>query len=199
MRIALDFKTHQARLVVAYTHARPPLLAASQGNAQTLANGNTVVGYGGVPEISEYAKDGTLLFDAHLSFELIFYRAFRFPWSARPLTPPAVVANLNNTSEETIVHMSWNGATDVASWRVLAGTHRGSLAAQATVQTTGFETSTILPESFANRPARQDGRLRGGAGARLRRARAGNLTDRAGDRATPPRSRRAGGRGEPGR
>jgi hypothetical protein len=148
--IALDFKTRQARLVVAYTHARPPLLAASQGNAQTLANGNTVVGYGGVPEISEYAKDGTLLFDAHLSFELIFYRAFRFPWSARPLTPPAVAANLNNTSEETTVHMSWNGATDVAAWRVLAGTHRGSLAAQATVQTTGFETSTILPESFAN-------------------------------------------------
>ena len=148
--IALDFKARQARLVVAYTHARPPLLAASQGNAQTLANGNTVVGYGGVPEISEYAKDGTLLFDAHLSFELIFYRAFRFPWSARPLTPPAVVANLNNTSEETTVHMSWNGATDVAAWRVLAGTHRGALAAQATVQTTGFETSTILPESFAN-------------------------------------------------
>ena len=148
--IALDFKARQARLVVAYTHARPPLLAASQGNAQTLANGNTVVGYGGVPEISEYAKDGTLLFDAHLSFELIFYRAFRFPWSARPLTPPAVVANLNNTSEETTVHMSWNGATDVAAWRVLAGTHRGALAAQATIQTTGFETSTILPESFAN-------------------------------------------------
>ena len=148
--IALDFKTRQARLVVAYTHPRLPLLAASQGNAQTLANGNTVVGYGGVPEISEYAKDGTLLFDAHLSFELIFYRAFRFPWSARPLSTPAVVANLNNTSEETTVHMSWSGATDVAAWRVLAGTHRGSLAAQATIQTTGFETSTILPESFAS-------------------------------------------------
>ena len=152
--IALDFKTHQARLVASYTHPHPPLLAASQGNAQTLANGNTMVGYGGVPEISEYARDGGLLFDAHLSFELIFYRAFRFPWSGRPLSPPAVVANLNNTGEETTVHMSWNGATGVAAWRVLAGKHPGSLQPQTTIQTTGFESSTILPETFASSTGR---------------------------------------------
>ena len=40
VRIALDFKTHQARLVSAYTHPDPPLLAPSQGNMQTLADGN---------------------------------------------------------------------------------------------------------------------------------------------------------------
>ena len=73
--------------VSAYTHANPPLLAASQGNMQTLADGNTVVGYGGVPAISEYARGGSLLFDAHLPYDMIFYRAFRFPWSGRPLTP----------------------------------------------------------------------------------------------------------------
>jgi hypothetical protein len=125
------------------------LLAASQGNMQTLPGGNTVVGYGGVPEISEYATDGSLLLDAHLSFDLIFYRGYRFTWSARPLSPPAVIANLNGTSEETVVHMSWNGATGVASWRVLAGGGRGSLRAQATTQATGFESSTILPAKYA--------------------------------------------------
>ena len=52
-------RTHKvARLVFAYTHADPPLLAASQGNMQTLPNGNALVGYGGVPAISEYAPDG---------------------------------------------------------------------------------------------------------------------------------------------
>ena len=152
--IALDFKTHQARLVASYTHPAPPLLAASQGNAQTLASGNTVVGYGGVPEISEYARDGRLLFDAHLSLDLIFYRAFRFPWSGRPLSPPAVVASLNNTGEETIVRMSWNGATGVAAWRVLAGKRPGSLQPQTTVATTGFESSTILPETFVSSTGR---------------------------------------------
>jgi Arylsulfotransferase (ASST) len=149
VRIALDLKTHQARLVSSYTHRDPPLLAASQGNAQTLADGNTVVGYGGVPAISEYATGGSLLLDAHLPFDMSFYRAFRFPWSGRPLSPPAVLAGLNDTGEETLVHASWNGATEVASWRVLAGNRPGSLAARATIPASGFESSTTLPEKYA--------------------------------------------------
>jgi Arylsulfotransferase (ASST) len=148
VRIALDFKTHEAHLVFAYTHPDPPLLAASQGNMQTLADGNTVIDYGGVPEISEYSSDGALLFDAHLPYDLASYRGFRYPWSGRPASPPAVLANLNNTAEETIVHMSWNGATEVSSWRVLAGDHAGSLALQATVPVSGFESSTILPKKY---------------------------------------------------
>jgi hypothetical protein len=151
VRIALDFSSHQARLVSALTHPGLPLLAASQGNVQTLASGNTVVGYGGVPVISEFAKDGSLLFDAHFPYDFIFYRAYRFPWSGRPLTPPAVTANLDNVGE-TIVHMSWNGATGVASWRVLAGRQRGSLAPAATVRASGFESSAILPETFTSPP-----------------------------------------------
>lgn len=149
LRIKLDLKKQTATLTKAYTHPNPPLLAASQGNMQTLTDGNTVVEYGGVPELSEYAADGSLLFDAHLSYEEISYRGFRFPWSGRPSSPPAVAANLNNTGEETIVHMSWNGATEVASWRVLAGEHPKALAPQTTIATTGFESSTILPKKYA--------------------------------------------------
>jgi hypothetical protein len=115
---------------------------------QTLADGNTVVGYGGVPAISEYSSDGSLLFDANLPFDMAFYRAFRFPWRGRPFSPPAVLADLNNTGEETIVHMSWNGATEVAAWRVLAGATGGSLSAQATIPTSGFESSTTLPKKY---------------------------------------------------
>jgi hypothetical protein len=149
IRIALDLATHRASLAAVLTHPNPALLAASQGNVQTLPDGNTVVGYGGVPEISEYAGDsGGLLFDAHLPYDLIFYRAFRYPWSGRPLTPPALVASLNNTNLETVVHMSWNGATGVASWRVLAGSSAASLEPQATVASTGFESQTILPEAY---------------------------------------------------
>jgi len=150
VRIALDLETHEARLVSAYTHTGAPLLAASQGNMQTLADGNTVLGYGGVPAISEYAaNDGALLFDAHLPFDMSFYRAYRFPWSGRPLSPPAVLASLNDTGEETIVHASWNGATGVASWRVLAGQSTGSLTARATIPASGFESSTTLPAKYA--------------------------------------------------
>jgi hypothetical protein len=156
IQIALDFQTHEARLVSAYTHPNPPLLAASQGNMQTLADGNAVVGYGAVPQVSEFAGGsggagggGSLLFDAHLPLDETFYRAFRYPWSGRPASPPAVLANLNSTGEETIVHASWNGATEVASWRVLAGEHPDSLSAQTTIGSTGFESSTILPRKYA--------------------------------------------------
>jgi len=149
LRIRLDLKKHTATLTKAYTHLAPPLLSASQGNMQTLADGNTVVEYGGAPQISEYAPDGALLLDAHLSYEEISYRGFRFPWSGRPSSPPAVAANLNNTGEQTIVHMSWNGATEVASWRVLAGVHLKALAPRATIAVSGFESSTILPQKYA--------------------------------------------------
>ncbi len=149
VRIALDFKTHQARLVLAYTHPNPPLLGASQGNMQTLPDGNTVVDYGGVPALTEFAKNGSVLFDAHLPYDMASYRGYRYPWSAQPQSAPTLAAYENNTAEETIVHMSWNGATGVASWQVLAGKKRGSLQAQAKVAATDFETSAILTKSYA--------------------------------------------------
>ncbi|MGO9490370.1 MAG: arylsulfotransferase family protein, partial [Solirubrobacteraceae bacterium] len=58
IRVSLDFTRHEARLVKSYTHANPPLLAPSQGNMQALADGNFLVGYGGVPAITEYAAAG---------------------------------------------------------------------------------------------------------------------------------------------
>jgi Arylsulfotransferase (ASST) len=148
LRVALDYKAHTARLLSAYVHPGG-LLSASQGNMQTLPDGNALLGYGGIPAVSEFTPSGRLLFDAHLPFEMDSYRTFRFPWKGRPLTPPTAAANLNNTGEETIVRASWNGATDVATWRVLAGSSPSTLKAQATVQATGFEDATILPRKLA--------------------------------------------------
>jgi hypothetical protein len=147
--LQLDTTAKTARLLFAYTHRNPPLLAASQGNMQTLPDGNALVGYGGVPAISEYARDGSLLFDAHMPFDMSFYRAFRFPWQARPAAPPALAASVNNTGEETIVHASWNGATDVASWRVLAGSSSSSLKAVSEIPSQGFESSLTLPKRYS--------------------------------------------------
>ncbi len=184
VRIALDFKTHEARLRSVYTHPNP-LLSVSQGNVQTLADGNAVVGYGAIPEISEYDKSGSLIFDAHLPFVMSSYRDLRFPWDGRPLSPPAIVAQLNNTGEETIVHASWNGATEVASWRVLAGARPGSLAARTTIPASDFESSTILPKRYAYVEAQAldfAGHVLGGSGA----ARVGAYA------ASPPATRNSG-------
>jgi len=148
IRVRLDLERKRATLVAAYTHQDPQLLAASQGNAQTLPDGGTLVGYGGVPAISEFASDGSLLFDAHQPYDMSFYRAFRYPWSARPVSPPSVLAALNDTGEETVVHASWNGATGVSSWRVLAGKSPASLTSKAVIGADGFESSTTLPVKY---------------------------------------------------
>ena len=148
VRITLNLNAHTATLAAAYTHAGPALLAPSQGNAQTLPGGNTLVGYGGVPAISEFAPGGSLVFDAHQPLDMSFYRAFRFPWSATPATMPVVLASLNDTGEETIVHASWNGATGVASWRILAGSP-GSQKVLATIPSAGFESSATVPSKQA--------------------------------------------------
>jgi hypothetical protein len=143
VRIAIDFAAHRATLVQSLDHPGEPLLAGSQGNLQTLPSGNAVIGFGGVPQITELGRGGTLLFDAHLPYDMIFYRAYRSPWSGQPATAPAVAANFNNVGE-TIVHMSWNGATDVAAWRVLAGASASSLSSKASVPDSGFESSAEL-------------------------------------------------------
>jgi hypothetical protein len=149
LRIALNMATHEARLVADYRHTGPPLLAASQGNMQTLPDGASLVGYGGLPQITEFAPGGNVLFDAHLPYDFSFYRAYRHPWTAVPATPPAVSSSQNSTGEETIVHATWNGATGVASWRVLGGSSPSSLSPQTTVPDQSFETEATLPKSFA--------------------------------------------------
>jgi hypothetical protein len=47
------------------------------------------------------------------------------------------------------VAASWNGATNVASWRVLAGSSSTTLAAVASGAKTGFQTTISLPAPAA--------------------------------------------------
>ncbi len=149
VRLKLDLANHTATLARVYTHPSA-LLADSQGDMQTLADENVVVGWGAVPEVSEFAKGGALLFDAHLPPGMSSYRAFRFPWNGHPLTPPSVSANVLSTGDSTALFASWNGATDVASWRVLASSEGpSSLKPVTTMPVSGFESSTTLPERYA--------------------------------------------------
>lgn len=118
----------------------------SQGSVQLLPNGHYLVGWGGgIPDVSEFAPDGTLLFDAHLLSKVESYRAYRFPWKGSPQRPPDVAAQTR--SGRTLVWASWNGATEVASWQVLAGADASSLTPQTVVSRAGFETQIVLPSA----------------------------------------------------
>jgi hypothetical protein len=142
--IAVDLDTDgmKATLVQEYTHPKG-LLSTSQGNLQVLPNGNVFVGWGSKPFVSEYSRDGKLLFDAQLSGENQSYRAFRLPWSGRPDEDPAVAAEKGHEDEVT-VYASWNGATEVATWRVLAGSGPDELEPLGSGSWKGFETALAV-------------------------------------------------------
>jgi len=134
LRLVLDTDTMTASVDQEWLPSDPELLAGSQGNLQVLDNGNVIVGWGDAQWTSEYTDDGTLVREfPFLGGET--YRAYRFDWQATPTDPPAVVVT------DGTAYVSWNGATDVASWRLVAGDDADSASEVATVARDGFETA----------------------------------------------------------
>ena len=140
--IALDRRGRRATLVREYTHPRR-LLAPFMGNAQMLPTGNLVVGWGGLPYVTEFRRDGGVHFDARLPAGGQNYRAFRLPWVGRPHQPPQLVAH--TASGRRRLYVSWNGATEIAAWRLEVGSRRGELEPAQTKPKKGFETSFPAP------------------------------------------------------
>jgi hypothetical protein len=78
-RVILDERRRTATLVQSYDQPEA-LTAPSQGNAQTTADGNLLVGWGSLPYLSEFAPSGALLFNAVYPTGVNSYRAYTFPW-----------------------------------------------------------------------------------------------------------------------
>ena len=130
--LKLNTATHTATLADQYTHNG--LDADYMGSVQPLPNGNELVGWGSQPYFSEFTADGKTVFDARLPGPDLSYRVYQGQWIGQPLSPPAAVAGTRGG--QTVVYVSWNGATQVASWRVLA---QGTVVARAA--RAGFETA----------------------------------------------------------
>jgi hypothetical protein len=149
LRLKVNTKTHTASLAGAFRHpSGATVLSTSQGNATRLSNGNVFVGWGSSPWFSEHAADGRLLFAGHLqSAWNQSYRAFKAPWTATPDDDPRslVIARKGQLS----IFASWNGATAVARWQVLAGADAGSLQPIGSAPWQDFETKMV----FAGTPA----------------------------------------------
>jgi hypothetical protein len=140
--LSLDQATHTAKLVKEYAHG-DNFDAAYMGSLQLLENGNVFVGWGSQPYFSEYTKQGRLLLDGILPSPDLTYRATLDKWTGLPLTRPSAAAQ--TTNGKTTVYASWNGATELASWRVMAGPSAAQLEAVATATKSGFETAISVP------------------------------------------------------
>jgi hypothetical protein len=136
-----------AAVVREYEHP-DKLLAATMVKAEVLPISNVFIGWGSEPVFSELTTDGELLFNARFSHTPNeSYRAFRFPWSAHPSEDPAVAAEPGPDDEVTL-YASWNGATEVASWEVLAGPEpEGLEAVGSSAPREGFETTMTVGTS----------------------------------------------------
>ena len=139
--VRLDSSGKTAKLVGQDQHS-PALAAAFEGNLQALANGDQFVGWGQQPYFSEYNARGEMVFDARFVDSNSSYRAYRLAWTGTPSGAPAVVASSSGST--TNVYVSWNGATQVASWRVLAGSAANSLQAVVTTTKQGFESQIAI-------------------------------------------------------
>jgi hypothetical protein len=134
----LDMKRMHATVVRSFVH-RPPIVAVDQGNMQRLPGGHYFIGWGHEPRFTEFGARGTILFDGRFGQGRVdSYRAYRLPWTGRPVRPPALAARGQNA------YASWNGATEVVSWQLLEGPRKTDLRAVRVAVKTGFETRIPL-------------------------------------------------------
>jgi hypothetical protein len=122
LTIQLDFANWTATLLQTYT-SRDLIGSASQGDVQLLNrphdDDHVFIGWGASAAFTEHSIDGSLLCETHFGASWLFYfervksyRAFKtFDWKAIPAAwdPEARI-------EDDKVHVSWNGATEVAYW-----------------------------------------------------------------------------------
>jgi hypothetical protein len=147
--LAANTGSHTVSLVKQFTNPSKTLLATSQGDLLNLSSGentagNWLMGYGGLPNFTEYDASGHVLFDGTLGKDVQSYRTYLTPWSGQAPGAPSVAVSGSS------VAVSWNGATNVASWQVLGGASATTLAPVAkAAKTAAFQTTIPVPASAA--------------------------------------------------
>jgi hypothetical protein len=140
-----DFATKTVALARAFVNPSKTLLAPAQGNTLGLPGEDWLMGYGNLPNFTEYDSQGRVVLDGTLGHNVQDFRTYLSPWSGHPSTLPAIVAKRRGARVE--VQTSWNGATDVASWKLLTGGSPSLLTPFATIPRHGFQTAATVTTS----------------------------------------------------
>jgi len=129
----------RVELTKAFVHPHAVYQSGAMGSAQLLPDGRMFVGWGTEPHFSEFAANGTLLLDGDIIKGDPSYRAFSQDWVGHPTDKPAAAARYRTGG--ATVYASWNGATEVRFWVVLAGHTAGNLHQLVKAHKSGFETA----------------------------------------------------------
>jgi hypothetical protein len=145
-------------LVMREWHSLGSVPVANPRSVQLLPDGDRLLSGAGLPTFTESDSSGETVLAGRMPDGDTSFGVYRYPWVGRPEQAPAVAAVQwrafgackvpacrRSATLETTAYMSWNGSTEVASWRVLGGASRDYLLPLAEVKRSGFETNVTLP------------------------------------------------------
>ncbi|KAK7427206.1 hypothetical protein QQZ08_006319 [Neonectria magnoliae] len=126
LHLAIDAEAMTARVVHEYYHPAH-VDSGAMGGFRSLDSGNVLLGWGYNPGFVEYTPDGTVVMDVQrgplgtgFQNDMFAYRVSKYDWTGRPRWLPSVAVDAPfRTTENATVWLSWNGATDIASWVVV--------------------------------------------------------------------------------
>jgi hypothetical protein len=144
--LQLNLENMTANLERSYYHD-PNLQISTQGNVQSLENGNKFIGWGQSQYYSEYKRAGNsvddpalnTLYDAQMPGNNFTYRAYRHQWIGTPHYPPSIA--VKSIDGQITVYASWNGSTKTTTWQLFAGHCPDHLSKVKTAEKSGFETA----------------------------------------------------------
>lgn len=116
----LDTDRRLATIQAEYFTEDRPRNATLAGSMRGLSNGNTLVGWGQTGCLTEYDGGVRPVFEACLLDEgrPALYRVHKSEtWVGHPSGKPSIFS-YSKSREMTAVYVSWNGATEVHSWRI---------------------------------------------------------------------------------
>lgn len=159
LHFRIDTDAKKVQLLHEYLHPIG-LWSTSEGSVQVLSNGNVFIGWGRNPAVTEHTADGDCVFDVQFSpwrspatdwQSLDSYRAFKAEWTGTPAAWNPDIAAERGRKGDLTVWVSWNGATEVQTWVLLASNRENDLDGADKVvarsERDGFETALWLQKA----------------------------------------------------
>ncbi|KAK1990911.1 hypothetical protein LX36DRAFT_620085 [Colletotrichum falcatum] len=149
--VLLDHRAKTAHVEKRYSGPEIEYTSKIAGSTLVLPNGNVLVGFGDAACFTEYTSNGIPGFKACVRDKSVgtLYRVYKSSWLGAPLNTVALVSFSRTPASVTAFHVSWNGATEVKSWRVYGALHPDGPFLQVTqVPKKGFETTIISEHHY---------------------------------------------------
>ena len=117
LHIRLDHQAKAAEVVKEYYHPGS-VQARAEGWAERQSNGNILVGWGKIPDFTEYTQEGEVVLDVRTGpwegGQGHIYRIYSSDWKGYPTWDPEIAVYDGD------ICVSWNGASELAHWALVS-------------------------------------------------------------------------------